>query len=98
LVRLPGPGPGPEPPPPTILPAAGTVLSATRALMAAGAKCVTLAVTHGMFSGRALDLINDEPAIVRVITCDRDPPYSAHGPHRRWPSGHPRIPRPSRRP
>eukprot|EP00668_Euglena_longa_P040901 GGOE01053833.1.p1 GENE.GGOE01053833.1~~GGOE01053833.1.p1 ORF type:complete len:435 (+),score=62.37 GGOE01053833.1:21-1325(+) len=51
----------------------GTVLSAVRTLIASGAKDVILAVTHGLFSGSALERVNREPAITKVIVSNTVP-------------------------
>eukprot|EP00667_Euglena_gracilis_P007450 EG_transcript_7528 len=51
----------------------GTVLCAIRTLMACGAKDVILAVTHGLFSGAAIERINTEPAITKVIVSNTVP-------------------------
>jgi ribose-phosphate pyrophosphokinase len=51
----------------------GTILSVTNVLMEKGAKNVIVAVSHGIFSGKAIERMNSNDDIISVITSDSIP-------------------------
>ena len=51
----------------------GTILSVTNELMEKGAKNVIVAVSHGIFSGKAIERMNSNDDIISVITSDSIP-------------------------
>ncbi len=57
---------------------AGSIVELLRVLRAAGAQRASVACTHGLFTGRAVERLAAEPDITQIVTTDTVPQTQAH--------------------